>query len=229
MQRLSASRSIVLSLCLFLLLFGKNSFAQAEQSSRIGWLISPEVGGIFHEDHVGLTIGGAFGLKLFKDHLKVGIQAYGRSGPINGQEFFVEASDGQVYKGSSTLRLRADHTAFGGFLAPSFTLKRLHFDFPIAAGMLGGGFYLTGEDRVTPDGARVSVWENKLMDERDAGFGTWIEFGARVFFPLKNEHISLGAGLHYTLAPGWETYYDPDGRLYNNRLRFSLVVLFESK
>lgn len=223
-------RPFTFSLIFSFLFYTASIVAQdATPKAKVGWFVSPEVGGIFHPDHVGLTVGASMGVKLFKDHLKVGIQAYSRSGPINGQEFFVEASNGQVYRGSSTLRLRADHASFGVFLAPGFSIKKVQLDFPIAAGILGAGFYFTGDDRKTPDGARVSVWEDKLMDGRDAGFSPWIEFGARVFFPLKNEHIALGAGLHYTLAPGWSSYYDPVGNFYNNNLRFSLIVQFESK
>jgi hypothetical protein len=222
-------KAISLSFLLCTLFFINTSSAQEKKASKIGWFISPEIGGIFHGDHLGLTVGASLGIKLFNDHLKLGIQGYGRPGPINAQEFFIEASDGQTYKGNSTLRLRADHGFFGLFLAPSFSIKKIQLDFPVTVGMLGGGFYFTGDDRKTPDGDRVSVWENKLMDGRDAGFGLGVDIGARVFFPLKNEHISLGAGLHYTIAPTWETYYDPTGNFYNNRLRFSLVVLFESK
>ena len=67
------------------------------------------------------------------------------------------------------------------------------------------------------------------MDGMDAGFSSWFEFGTRVFMPLKNDHFSIGAGLHYTIAPQWSTYADPNGSLYNNRLRFSVVFNFESR
>lgn len=60
---------------------------QAQNSPKVGWYINPESGLIFHPDHAGLTLGGSFGFKLFKDHLKLGWQAYGRPGPLNaGQE-----------------------------------------------------------------------------------------------------------------------------------------------
>ena len=204
------------------------SIARA-QKSKLGWFISPEIGGIFHGDHIGNTVGASLGIKLFNDHLKIGIQGYGRSGPINAKEYVVEASGGQSYKGSTQLKLRADHGVVGLFIAPSFNIHKLHVDLPIAIGQFGAGYYFTGEDRDTPDGRRVSEWENELMDERDAAVGGWIEFGSRIFFPLKHENLSLGVGLHYTLAPGWETYVDPEGDMYNNRLRFSLILNFESK
>ncbi len=212
----------------FFLLSASLVLAQAPEKSKVGWFISPEVGGILHSDHLGNTVGASFGVKLWQNRLKVGILGYGRSGPINPQEFTVETSTGESYRGSNVLRLRADHGAFGLMIAPSFSLRKIHMDIPIVLGQLGAGFYLLGEDRNTPDGRRVSEWENQLMDGRDAGFANMLEVGVRAFVPLSNEHISLGAGLHYTMAPGWETYYDPSGDFYNNRLRFSLIVNFES-
>ncbi len=208
--------------------FSCSLFAQSTSSSSIGWFITPEVGAIFHEDHLGRTVGASMGLKLWKDRLKVGLQVYGRPGPINPTIFMVPTSDGQVYRGSTTLRLRADHGAFGLLVAPSFDLGKWKLDIPLNFGSVGGGFYLFGEDRETPDGRRVSEWENELMDGRDAGFGTWLEFGVRAFVPLKTPGISIGAGLHYTMTPGWETYLDPNGDLYNNRLRLSILIHFES-
>ena len=204
-------------------------WGQDKKRPAIGWFVAPEVGGIFHSDHLGRTVGASLGIKLFNDHLKIGIQGYGRSGPINPDEFLVEASGGQTYKGSSTLRLRADHGVVGLFIAPTLRLKKIQLDLPIGLGQLGAGFYLNGTDRETPDGRRVSAWENQLMDGRDAGFAGWIEVGARALIPLNSDHLSLGVGLHYTWAPGWQTYYNPDGSFYNNRLRLSIVVQFESQ
>lgn len=207
-----------------------NLHGQSETKKKIiGWFISPEVGGIFHGDHLGRTMGTSFGVKLFKNRLKAGVQFYNRSGPLNPTEFTIEATGGQTYKGSSTLTLRADHGASGIIIAPTFNIANISIDVPIAFGTVGGGFYFTGDDRDTPDGRRVSEWENQLMDEMDSGFGGWFEVGTRVFIPTKNEHVSVGAGLHYTKTPGWETYYSPDGGFYNNRFRFSFVVNFESK
>lgn len=205
------------------------SLSAPATARKIGWFISPEVGGILHNDHLGKTVGASLGISVWKHRLKIGIHSYGRSGPINGKTFQIEASDGQVYKGSSTLTLRADHGAFGLLLAPSFQLGNWEMDVPLMLGMVGGGFYLFGADRETPDGRRVSEWENQLMGEEDAGFGNLIEFGLRAFAPLKTKGISLGAGLHYTLTPGWTSYYDPSGDFYNNKLRFSLVLHFAGK
>lgn len=204
------------------------SYAQDKtNSSKIGWFINPEVGGIFHTDHFGKTFGGAFGVKLINNHLKLGVQFYGRPGPINAKEFTVAPTNGQTYKGQDMITLRADHGTFGVFVAPVFSLDKFRIEIPLSAGNMGGGFYLLGDDRITPDGDRVSVWEDRLMDGQDAGFATFFEFGTRFFIPMPNEHISLGLGLHYTLAPNWTTYTDPTGDLYNNRFRIAIVLGLE--
>jgi hypothetical protein len=183
---------------------------------------------MFLEDHVGNSVGASFGMKLWKNRLKIGINAYGRSGPINPQTFTVEAYNGQIYKGSSTLTLRADYGTIGLMIAPTFKVKNIEIDVPISYGMGGGGFYLVGDDRNTPDGARVSEWENKLMNGEDAASGSWLEFGVRGFFPTKIKGIQVGAGVHYSMVQGWKTYYEPGGEFYNNKFRSSLFVNFGS-
>ena len=198
------------------------------QSNKIGWFITPEVGGMILENEVGKTVGASLGFKAWKNRLKLGIYTYGRPGPINSQTYTVEASNGQSYKGSTTLTVRADQLSFGLLIAPTFKLKNWNFDIPLNIGTMGAGFYFAGDDRITPDGDRVSVWENKMMDEKDAGFGTYLEAGVRTFIPSKNENIQYGVGLHFTTVQGWSTYYDPSGDFYNNKLRFSLFVNFGS-
>jgi hypothetical protein len=201
---------------------------EVSKSNKIGWFITPEIGAMFLEDHVGNSVGASFGMKLWKNRLKIGINAYGRSGPINPKTFTIEAYNGQIYKGSSTLTLRADYGTIGLMIAPTFKVKNIEIDVPISYGMGGGGFYLVGDDRNTPDGARVSEWENKLMNGEDAASGSWLEFGVRGFFPTKIKGIQVGAGVHYSMVQGWKTYYDPSGEFYNNKFRASLFVNFGS-
>lgn len=198
------------------------------KSNNIGWFITPEISAMFLDDHVGNAVGASFGIKVWKDRLKIGINAYGRSGPINPKTFTLEAYNGQTYKGSSTLRLRADYGTLGLMIAPTFNIKKVQIDVPISYGMAGGGFYLVGEDRKTPDGARVSEWENKLMNGEDAAQGSWLEFGVRGFFPTKIKGIQFGAGVHYSMVQGWKTYYDPSGEFYNNKFRASMFINFGS-
>jgi hypothetical protein len=198
------------------------------KKKKIGWFVTPEVGAMFLDNHAGNTVGASFGVKVWKNRIKIGIHGYGRSGPINSQTFTKEAYNGQTYKGSSTLTMRSDWGTVGLLIAPTFKIRNVEIDIPINYGVGIGGFYLFGEDRKTPDGQRVSVWEDKLMNGEDAAVGSWTEFGVRGFFPTKIKGLQFGAGVHYTLITGWKTFYDPTGEFYNNKLRASLFINFGS-
>lgn len=202
--------------------------AQDSKPSKIGWYITPEVGVMFLENHIGNTVGTSFGLKVWKDRLKIGVMGYGRSGPINPYTLDTKLADNQTYKGKSSLKLRADWGVIGGMIAPTFKFKKFELDVPISYGLGIGGFYLHGDDRKTPDGERVSVWEDKLFKGEDASAGGWTELGARVFFPTKTKGLTVGGGLHYTLINGWKTYADPSGAFYNQKFRVSFFVNFAS-
>lgn len=219
-------KKILIASCL--LVWATFLTAQESKPSKIGWFITPEVGVMFLENHVGKTIGASFGVKLWKDRLKVGIISYGRPGPINSYTVDTKLSENQTYLGKSSVKLRADWGVIGAFIAPTFKFKKFELDLPIGYGVGAGGFYLHGDDRKTPDGARVSVWEDKLFKGEDAAAGGWTEFGARVFFPSKIKGMSFGGGVHYTLISGWKTFADPSGDFYNQRVRVNLFVNFGS-
>jgi hypothetical protein len=190
------------------------------------WFITPEVSTMFLKDHVGKAVGFSFGYKVWKERLKIGFISYGRSGPINSATFSTKFYNNQTYKGKTTTNVRADWGTFGLLLAPTFKLKNLTLDVPVMLGGGAGGFYLNGDDRKTPDGDRVSVWENKLFNGEDAGFGALAEIGTRIFIPSKVKGISFGGGLHYTMVSGWKTMVDPSGNFYNNKLRASIFINF---
>ncbi len=224
----------ILALVLFSAAAG---FAQTEntgtenvKSSKIGWFITPEISTMFLDNHVGKTVGLQMGFRFFKDHLKVGYFYYGRSGGINNETFATNLQPGVTYKGKSQMQLRSDHGAFGLMIAPSFTLpnSKVEIDLPIMIGAIGAGFYLAGDDRKTPDGRRVSEWENELFQEKDAAGAGLTEFGIRGLFPTKNPSVKVGLGVHYTMVADLKTYYDPTGEFYNNKLRTSLIVQFGS-
>lgn len=198
---------------------------------KIGWFVSPEYSTMFLTGHNGLAVGFLMGIKLFKDHLKVGYFNYGRSGPINRYTVNTKLPTGVTYKGKSSIDLRADHGAFGLMIAPSFTLPKsnIEIDFPVNIGSIGAGFYLAGNDRKTPDGRRVSEWENELFEDKDAAFAGMTEFGIRVLFPTRINGLQWGIGVHYLTVQDWTTYANPSGDFYNNKLRASVFVNFCSK
>jgi hypothetical protein len=198
------------------------------KSPKVGWYITPEVGAMFLNGSVGNTFGISMGTKIWKNRIKLGIMGYSRSGPTNSATFDVRLKDGLTYKGKSDLQLRADWGAFGGTIAPTFKIKNIEIDVPISFGGGIGGFYLVGEDRKTPDGARTSAWEDKLFNGEDASFGGLTEFGLRALFPSKINGMSYGIGLHYTMISGWKTFYDPTGEFYNNKLRATFFINFGS-
>ncbi|MEO1450586.1 MAG: hypothetical protein AAFV07_13740 [Bacteroidota bacterium] len=215
-------RLIILS---FSLIITGSLFAQEGQKTRkVGWFLNPEYSALLHRDHVGNAVGLQTGIRILQNRLHVGIFAYGRSGPINGQTFPLTLPDGQTYKGKSSLEVRADQGAFGILLAPQFSISdQWSMDIPVLAGQMGAGFYLFGEDRNTPDGRRVSEWENELMGGTDAGFSLHFEGGVRFKYAL-HAHAKMTLGLHYAYAPQWETFVGGAG--FYNVPRISLGVEF---
>lgn len=195
-------------------------------AQQVGWFFTPEYSLMLHGDHVGHTVGFQAGVSLLKDHLELGLFYYGRSGPINAQTYHFDLPAGQTYLGQNTIPVRADHGAFGLMVAPQVSLgKGWALDLPLFAGQMGAGFYLFGENRLTPDGARVSVWENTLMEGRDAGFSLLFEGGVRLKAPLgPNTGMKAVLGLHYAYAPSWDTYVG--GTDFYNLPRVSLGVQF---
>jgi|GEM_PF-644641 len=227
-------KNIIMSFSLLFIAFSINaqevSTDQTKQR-KIGWFVTPEYSTMFLDDHVGHAVGFSMGLKLFKDHLKIGYFNYGRSGPLNRYTVNTELPNGITYKGKSSLDLRSDHGAFGLMIAPSFTLRKskIEIDFPIYIGALSAGFYMAGEDRKTPDGRRVSEWENELFDDKDASSASLIEFGVRALIPTKINGLQWGVGVHYISAPDFITFADPSGEFFNNKFRASVFVNFGSK
>ena len=179
---------------------------------------------MIHGDHLGNAVGFQTGISILNDHLQIGIFGYGRSGPINPQEYQVILPAGETYKGQSEVNVRADHGAFGLMIAPQFQLgEQWKVDIPIYIGQMGAGFYLFGDNRITPDGRRVSEWENELMGGVDAGFSMHYEAGVRLKRSV-GQHTDLMLGLHYALAPGWETFVGGTG--FYNLPRVSVGIGF---
>lgn len=154
------------------------------------------------------------GIILFGGHLKVGLGATARPGPINPATFEVESARGQTYRGSSRLRLRSDGATVGLLLAPSFDFPgsdRIGVEIPVLIGQAAYGFYLTGKDRETPDGRRVSAWENELLDGRDSSVGLGVDVGLRFAWKLASSPwLRPYLGVHYQTVVGYDAYVKRD-------------------
>ncbi|MEZ4850852.1 MAG: hypothetical protein R3B93_19985 [Bacteroidia bacterium] len=206
-----------------------NSHAQIEKS-KTGFYFSPQYSAMLMENHVGNAVGFNLGVELPGRHWAVGMRYYGRSGPINTHaEFPLVLENGQTYKGKSTLQLGADHGYIGLEAAYQFYLfdEQLQVRIPASFGQLGAGFYLKGEDRITPDGRRVSEWEDDLQGNSDAGFGLAGEMGLEAFYqPFKElPYLSFGGGAHFTRTFGYTSFLGGDD-FYNNKPRLSIGMMF---
>jgi hypothetical protein len=159
----------------------------------------------FLADHVSHGPAFSAGVNLLGGHLRIGLAGFGRPGPWNPAEFQVKLADGVTYKDKDTLTLRSDGGMLGLYTSGSIRLQKLpvSLELPITLGFGGFGFYLQGEDRITPDGDRVSVWEDRLFNDTDSYIGPMLESGLRV--TLTEQSARPYVGVQYTLMPGFET------------------------
>lgn len=148
--------------------------------------------------------GFAAGATLLGDHLRVGLAGFARPGPINPVTFEVAVP----YKGEDSVALRSDGGVTGLVVAPGTAIGKVRLDVPVMVGYGGFGFYLTGEDRVTPDGRKPSAWENELLDARDSSFGVGVEAGLRVAWRA-SEHLSPYVAARYTSILGYDAFVRP--------------------
>lgn len=201
------------------------SLMAQDSQARISWFVAPEASAMLLDNHVGRTIGFQAGIGLWQDRLRVGFFFYGRSGPINPHTETLTLTAATAYKGQTSLQLRADHGAFGLMIAPQFSLGKWTLDVPLMVGGMGAGFYLTGDNRYTPDGRRVSEWEDQLLEDADAGGGLLLEGGIRARVPIaKAGGIELGAGIHYSQTLNY--FSTLGGTDYYNAPRISLFMMF---
>lgn len=180
----------------------------AQRAPRLGWYLAPNARAMFLPGHVGRAVG-VEGGAVIAGRVKVGVATYGRSGPVNPETFPTALPAGQTYRGQSVLDLRADHGYVGAVVAPLFAVAGgVTVEVPISVGFVIAGFYLAGDDRETPDGRRVSAWENELFDGGDVGAGLAAEGGVRASVALR-PGVRLTGGVLYTRLSGWETYARP--------------------
>lgn len=144
--------------------------------------------------------------------LKLGVAGFGRPGPINPRTFTTAPANGLTYKGQTSIDLRSDGAVIGLLIGGRFSvLSWLDVEVPVILGSGAFGFYLTGEDRETPDGRRVSAWENELLDGRDAAGGFGLDAGLRLGFrPSTLGPVRPYVGVHYTTVLGYDAFIRGD-------------------
>jgi len=151
----------------------------------------------------------AAGVTFANGLIRLGIGSIARPGPLNPATFDVTLPDGTTYRDQSTLSLRSDGAALGLHVGLAFEVPGvpwLAVTLPVTVGFGGFGFYLHGEDRKTPDGARVSEWENRLFDGKDSSLGLVIDAGLRFSAVIPDvPWLRPYVAVHYTTLPGFET------------------------
>lgn len=193
-------------------------------TASVAWAAEPEtkgaVGAFVDLEWRGFAIGGhlshgpafAAGVSLLGDHLRLGIAGLGRPGPWNPATFDVNVPNGETYRGKRTLSLRSDGGMSGVHVALAFPLaEQLSLTVPATIGYGGFGFYLHGEDRKTPDGRRVSEWENELFGGKDSYLGIVFDAGLRLHWrPESTPWLRPYLAGYYTAVPNYETLVRDD-------------------
>ena len=157
-------------------------------------------------DH--LSHGPSFEAGVRLGRLKLGIAGFARPGPINPKTFATTPANGLMYRGKSQLDLRSDGAFIGALIAPVFDVgDLLSIEMPVTVGQSAFGFYLSGQDRETPDGRRVSDWENELLDGRDSSIGIGVDGGLRASVALtRSKWIAASASVHYLQTFGYDAF-----------------------
>ena len=184
----------------------------------LGWRILGVGGHISH--------GPSFDAGIRLRWIKLGIAGFARPGPINGKTFRITPTDSQTYRGKSQVDLRSDGAFLGIVAAPVLPLTdRFSLEFPITLGQAAFGFYLTGDDRNTPDGRRVSEWENGLLDGRDAAVAFGIEGGVRATVDLgRSGWLQATAAAHYLQTIGYDAFVRDDYSGFSGALGVQVVA-----
>lgn len=178
-------------------------------------------------DHAYPLLAGGAGIRY--RGLRIGIGFAISSASFDGYRFTRVLPEGTTYKGQSELEVGLVDTTLGlyaSYVIDPFASGRVRFEFPIIFGMAGIGTPLMGDDRVTPDGDRVSVWEQDVTDGQDflTGFGLDVGFVTRFVLSQDVPGLQLGAGIHYSYTTVSPTHVGFDSV---HGVSASLALIFE--
>ena len=181
---------------------------EGPRPTRVGAFLDLEWRAMGLAEHLSHGPAFAAGVSLLSDHLRIGLSGFGRPGPWNPHSFDVTLPEGQAYKGQERLSLRSDGGGIGLHLATFWRLGQSPLALSVFANALYGGFgfYLQGEDRQTPDGRRVSDWENELFGGKDSSIGLMLEGGVRLHWLVEGAAwLRPYVALLYSAVPGFDT------------------------
>jgi hypothetical protein len=186
--------------------------AEPERESGVGAFLDVEWRGFAIGGHMSHGPGVAAGISLWDRRLRLGLAGIGRPGPWNPATFDVTVPNGETYRGKRVLSLRSDGGMAGLHVALAWPLMQyLSLTVPATLGYGGFGFYLHGDDRNTPDGRRVSEWENELFDGQDSHLGIVLDAGLRLHWqPAASPWLKPYVAGYYTAVPNYETVVRDD-------------------
>lgn len=187
---------------------------RAFREAPVGGFVDLEWRAMGLAEHLSHGPAFAAGLTLLGGRIRIGVGGLSRPGPINPATFDATLPEGRTYRGRRTVNLKSDGAMAGAHVGFSFRmpfLEELAIQIPITVGYGGFGFYLHGDDRHTPDGRRVSAWENELFEGKDSFLGVVVDAGLRVGYQLPSAPwLRPYAGLSFTIVPGYETFVRDD-------------------